>query len=208
MADCDRDFVINKLKNINDISSYDIYEFGIFTGGSFKHIYDNLCLINKIPNKIWGFDSFEGLPKEKENLPIYDGWEEGYFKIDDKNIIDTISNSINGSIKFELIKGYFENTLNDNFLKKNPKKAIYIDIDCDLYISTYVVLDFMFKNNLIANNCYISYDDWGGIEEYSGGESLAHKEIMEKYFVEYEEIFSKGDGKPHKHKVFLIKNFI
>ena len=83
------------------------------------------------------------------------------------------------------------------------KPAAYVDIDVDLYKSTVLALDFLFRNKLIQVGTLIGYHDWGGLEEFTGGESLAHKELTEKYGVVCEEIFRQGEGL-HVQKIFRV----
>lgn len=202
-----------------DISKKDIYEFGIYTGGSMMYIEQQLYKHNLKPNCVYGFDSFEGLPEEQNNLPLQNCWKKGgfdsreYFKKDNakdamnfiKDKLKTNTNNLSLDIQTILVGGFFQNTL-DKYLVKNYnlKPACLIDIDVDLYISTKQIFTFMFENRLIEKNTVIIYDDWGGVPEFTGGESLAHKEIMEKYNVKVKEIFSIGRRIPHIQKVFVV----
>jgi tRNA (mo5U34)-methyltransferase len=69
--------------------------------------------------------------------------------------------------------------------------ASFINIDCDLCISTYQALDFIFSNNLWQNGTIIRYNDW--FSTYISGEEQAHNEIMSKYNIEAIEIVNIGD---------------
>ena len=198
-----RNYCINQLKG-RDLTNFDIYEFGIYTGNSFKQIYEALQECKVRPSKIWGFDSFEGLPAEEPGVPIGEGWEQGKFRIDDPDIMGIISRSVDGSIPFELVKGYFHNSLNV-LLRPRLKQAVFIDIDSDLYISCFQILDYFFKNDLVAQGCFISYDDWGGVTEGEGGESKAHFDIMKKYKVDCAEVFSVGDK--NIEKAFVVRGY-
>lgn len=186
----------------------DIYLFGIYTGVSVQKIND--VIRNDLYHKIYGLDSFMGLPKEIENIKCFEGHKEGvfdsrqYFQENSiKKIQDIIYQKVNNQ-KLELIPGYYKDSLNENLLKeKQFKPAVFIDIDVDLYISTIDLLNFMFSNNLIQKNCVIYLDDFGGVELYTGGESLAWKEMTEKYNIKYKEIWSWENG-IHLSKVFVI----
>ena len=54
--------------------------------------------------------------------------------------------------------------------------ALYLQIDCDLYVSAYQALDWMLANKLVVAGTIIGYDDWttGG----EGGEAQAHHEVV------------------------------
>ena len=58
--------------------------------------------------------------------------------------------------------------------------------------------------NLELSPTIIYFDDWGGVPEYKGGESLAWLEFqkLSKYNVKV--LFDCGDGKPHRQKAFVI----
>ena len=197
-----RNYCIEQLKG-RDLTHFDIYEFGIYTGNSFKQIYEAMQECKVRPAKVWGFDSFEGLPAEAPGVPLGEGWEQGNFRVDDPDIMNIISRSVDGSIPFELVKGFFHDTLNAQLLPR-LKEAIFLDIDSDLYISCYEILDFFFSHRLIARGCLISYDDWGGAIGI-GGESKAHADIMQKYKVDCAEVFSVGDK--NIEKAFLVRNY-
>jgi hypothetical protein len=62
----------------------------------------------------------------------------------------------------------------------------------------------MFGNSLVKDGTVIYFDDWGATVEYEGGVSLAWKKSVDKYSIEYEEIFSVGT-RPYITKVFVIK---
>ena len=211
-----RNNAINYLNNIVNIGETDIYEFGINHGHSFYKINEYLLKNNIKPNKIWGFDSFVGLPKEKGGLKIISTWEEGCFNVKKEmgvntteEVIQNILKNNNTNIECEFVAGFYKDVLIDDIIKKKSlKKASFIDIDVDLYQSTIEVFEFFIQNDLFNDIVIINFDDWGGLPEYSGGESLAFKEMVEKYNLNATEIFTTGvnwvGGVNHVQKVFKI----
>lgn len=212
-----RQNAIKYIKDNIDVTNTDFYEFGINHGDSFYRLNAYIENYQLKPNKIWGFDSFVGLPREKEGLPIINGWEEGYFNVKQDmgvestdEVIKKILSKNNTSLPCEMIAGFFNKSLTTTLIKeKGLKKASFIDIDVDLYQSTIDVFDFMIQNDLIHDTCLVNFDDWGGVEEYTGGESKAFKEIIAKYKINVQEIFSTpvmkdGNGILHVQKVFKI----
>jgi hypothetical protein len=197
----------------SNTQDFDIYEFGVCSGKSVKEFLHYIP--NSKFNKIYGFDSFEGLPFDDTEPLWQECWSKGNFDSRKETSTDSpeaaskvIENFINNENYIPII-GYYNNVLNDDLLKKyNFKKALIVDVDVDLYSSAYTVLDFIFKNKLYQNGVTtIFYDDWGGsigFENHSSGESRAHKELTEKYNIKTEEIFSIGNEFPHVHKVFKI----
>jgi len=161
-------------------------EFGVHAGGSlrqFKKLYD-MFVPNASQNLMYGFDSFEGLPEETKDKNNPDYWSVGEFDL--SGVIPADLNENNG---YKMVKGWFENTLTSEFAESiKGKKIGLLHIDCDIYSSTYTVLDFCFSNNLIVPGTILVYDDWGVYRdtpnvktEFDMGEGLAHAEILKKY---------------------------
>jgi hypothetical protein len=207
-----REFVIKYIKENNiNISNRHNYQFGIYSGNTFIHIYRLFLKYNLIPEKIWGADSFIGLPEEEKNVDKNPIWVKNEFSSqylfgtnNNNEIINAIMNRIKDEdrkIDYEFIEGYFNESLNNNFLKKNPKPAFWIDVDVDLFVSTMDLLDFMFKNKLIVKGTILSYDDWDGINFWNGGECLAHYKMAEKYKVNFEKIRVS-----HDTQIFIVES--
>lgn len=161
-----------KIKN-NDDNLW--LEFGVATGNSINYISQFTS------NNIYGFDSFEGLPED---------W------IDDNNHI--LANkgvfSLNGNIpkvnnNVILIKGLFQDTL-DNFLDIHKNKKIsFVHIDCDLYSSTKFVLEKIYP--FLDKNCIIVFDELVNIKNDTN-ELRALNEFIDKYNISYKWIGMLG----------------
>lgn len=108
-------------------------EFGVFTGASINYIS------NFTNDKVYGFDSFEGLPEK---------WRDGFDKhaFNMNGVIPQVNSNV------ELIKGWFNETLPD-FIQKQNKKVSFIHIDSDLYSSAKYVLDVL--KPYIDKNCVV-----------------------------------------------------
>lgn len=184
---------------VTEIKTFgDIYEFGVYGGKSLSILIRDLKTVGIQYGKIFGFDSFIGLPEEDENTKKpnnygKDIWARGEFSsinLFKNNDIDYIKEYIRKKTDYIpiLIEGFFDKTLNEEIVKKyDMKKASYINIDCDLYISAYQALDFIFKYNLWQPGTVIRYDDWYGISS-DMGEIKAHNEIMLKYGIKCENL--------------------
>lgn len=195
-----RDFVRDWFKsNKIGVGDKDVYCFGIYTGWSCGQIGFDFKTNELEPNAFWGFDSFEGLPNETEGLYIHPDWGKGSFdsrKHFNENNSDIIINNITKSFTdrcgytIDMIKGFFSDSLTDNLvIEKNMKPACFVDMDVDIYVSTYQSMDWMARNGLIQNTLFY-FDDWANATEpYTFGESLALKEICEKYGYNYKEVW-------------------
>ena len=181
--DNNKRFIVENNKDF--LKGKSILEFGVYMGNSlstFSNLYDEFGL-EKV---FFGFDAFKGLPKETldENNPHY--WGEGVFMNGSVEMLNNI-------LPFVIIKdGWFEDTLNGETLKEVKQNKIgLIHMDCDIYTSTIQVLEWIVKNELLIDGCLIVYDDWGGhydkgVGEYECGEGKAHKEICEKYNLNFD----------------------
>lgn len=158
-------------------------EFGVWKGSSLSEIYDmyNDMIINN-ETIFYGYDSFLGLPEEvlDKNNPSY--WTKELFSLN--GVVPEILNNE----RIKIVKGFFSESLTDEFASTLTQKIGLLHIDCDIYTSTYDVLDFCFKNDLLVKGSIIMYDDWGGYleklgpgHEFEAGEGLAHVDIMKKY---------------------------
>lgn len=133
-------------------------EFGVHTGGTIKQIAQFTT------NKVYGFDSFEGLP---EDWPGMHG--KGHFACD---IPEDLPDNV------ELVVGLFQNTL-PKFIKKHKKeKVAFIHIDCDLYSSTKCIFDNL-KNNF-QDGSVIAFDELIGYTGWEDHEYKAFNEFLEE----------------------------
>ena len=206
-----RQFVAYYIKDNNiNVSNKDIYEFGVYTGGSFIRFQKLLMNLQIKCHSIYGFDSFIGFP-EKEG--IFEKETFNTLSVLNLSTIDEIIEILKQKILFSniptyFIPGFFKDSLNDHLLKQyNFKPAIMVDIDVDTYSATIECMEFLFQNNLIEKGTLIAYDDWGAFKEFTGGESKAHIELMNKYNVVVEEVFHYHYPPSLKwiQKVFIVK---
>ena len=198
----------------------DLYEFGVASGKSMVEIIN--CLKDKKLsfNCFHGFDSFIGMPQCSVE-PLWQGeWAEGNFNSQEmygcssvESTIEYLTENISPCLYedtqlLKFIPGFYKDSL-PLVDVESLRPAAIIDIDCDLYSSTYEVLDFMAKNRLIKEGTILIYDDWGGspgFETHSDGESKAHKEICEKYGIDAQLLLSVGNSFPHVHTFFVVRS--
>jgi hypothetical protein len=130
-------------------------EFGVASGRSLRRLR---CLIPK-QNKLYGFDSFEGLPEPWNGFPV------GAFKT---SVRPCLTNT-------ELVVGRFENTVG-KFARANPQHVSLMHIDCDLYSSTKVVL-WDFKDQIVPGTVAV-FDELFGYEGFEQHEYKALDEFI------------------------------
>lgn len=143
-------------------------EFGVYKGRSINHIAEKIY-----PKKVFGFDSFFGLP---ENDGKY--WQDHHFTLNGKNPKTFLENVC-------IIEGMFENTIEKFKHKYLANNHIsFLHIDCDIYSSTKVIFDQL--ENYIIPGTVIVFDEYWRYEEYYDHEMKAFLEYVLKNNIRYQ----------------------
>lgn len=149
---------------------YYYLEFGVWKGASSNYFSGFL-------NKLYCFDSFEGL---KEDW-IGTGGPKGDCNLDKK--IPKLNSNI------EPIVGWVEDTLED-FLEKHNPKINFIHFDMDTYSPTKFALEkvkpYLLKNSIILFDDMYSYIGW------ENGEYKALKEVFREDEFDYKAFNLEG----------------
>tara|TARA_R110001583_G_scaffold178083_2_gene333785 strand:+ start:10693 stop:11436 length:744 start_codon:yes stop_codon:yes gene_type:complete len=173
----------------------DYCEFGVFKGETFSHAC-NVGWPQEINMRFIAFDSFEGLPKPK-GLDAEGGYSSnfhhGEFACSQEDFEKNLRNNGVDMSNVISVKGWFEETLNDNTAKKlQIEKIAAAWIDGDLYESTVPILKFL--TSRISVGTIILFDDWRvfrNLPDY--GEQRACREWLdENPHISLREIFSFG----------------
>lgn len=158
----------------------DYIEFGVFSGGSFieayrtlKHAFGPYQKIHgertnhdiKELKRIWqnmrffAFDSFQGLPVLNGIDKEARDFAKGKYTCSEEVFCKNLSKAKVPLDKVVRVVGLFEETCNGKTIEKyNIKKASVIHIDCDLYSSTKIALEFI--RPLLTDGTIIIFDDW------------------------------------------------
>lgn len=157
-----------------------ILEFGVWKGDTIKVLRD----LFPLEYNVFGFDSFIGLPEDWVGTPC----KKGDFSNDGE--IPNIPN-------VTFYKGFFDETL-PSFVNTKADNIALLHIDCDLYSSTKVLLEYLYP--FIKVGTIIAFDEWyyHNDTNYNDHEQRAFLEFAEKYKVEYEFIPFKNPD-PYKH---------
>lgn len=197
--------------NLNKIiKELDIYQFGVYTGKSITEIIQQT---NGEYRNLYGFDSFVGLPEEvgdkdfslvssNPSLQVGAFSSKELFQTETiEECISKLNNALNADTnRIKFIPGFYKDSLLDKIVNDyDMKPASYIDIDVDIYSSTIECLDFMCRNQLIVPNTLIYFDDLGATpywQRAATGESLAFKEITDKYKMKSKLLYQAGNTIP------------
>ena len=158
----------------------DYLEFGVFRGASYISAYYTLrqCFDEVISNfgftmseadreatvsifgkmRFFAFDSFEGLP-EIVNSDNSGFFEKGQFSAS----LTEFENNLNAAgfprERGVIVNGWYDKTLTRAIRDEHRlSKAAVVHIDCDLYESTRVVLEFVAP--LLVDGTVLIFDDW------------------------------------------------
>ena len=191
-------FYLSSIENLDG----DYLEFGVYTGSSFCH--SMRCCTNarklnlNIENtKFFGFDSFEGFG-ELANDEKHSFYTDTNFATNYNRVLRRAQKASKG-LKFNLVKGYFSETLKNGPLNFGIQKARIIFIDSDTYSSA---LDAMnFSQTIIQEGTFIILDDYFSYKgSLNKGVAAAFKEFKESLKFETRDVLTYGMG----GKVFVI----
>ena len=149
------------------------FEFGVHSGSTINTL-SSFC------EKIYGFDSFEGLPEE---------WNPRYPKRTFK-----LAKPPKVKDNVELVIGWFSETL-PKFVEENDiDKINFINVDCDLYSSTKTIFENLGK--YIKSGTYIYFDEFLVKSNPIENEAKAFAEFLDEYNLDYDIMCSTGNQYP------------
>lgn len=186
---------VHYLSTIEDVEG-DYLEFGVFTGSSFCHSLrccKKSAKLNPkaIKTKFYGFDSFAGFGtlSEDDKHPFYT----------DENFATSLAavnkraQRVAGDIKFQLIPGFFSDSLKNGANQLGIVKSRIIFIDSDTYSSASEALTFCIPT--LQEGTFIVLDDY---YSYKGsqhkGVKRAFSEFIAQSKIEVRHVFTYGMG--------------
>jgi hypothetical protein len=131
----------------------DYIEFGVYAGFSLISAFHFAKWLKVDDMKFYGFDSFEGLPKEE----VLDKGKikQGDYSCPLSKVEYNLKKDKCDISRIKLIKGWFK----DVKIPEKIKKAAIINFDCDYYSSTRDALKLI--KPLLQEGTMIRFDDWG-----------------------------------------------
>tara|TARA_X000000368_G_scaffold374784_1_gene326711 strand:+ start:15 stop:773 length:759 start_codon:yes stop_codon:yes gene_type:complete len=159
----------------------DYFEFGCHRCRTFRMVLSEARKHNIDYMNFHAFDSFEGLPDRDEVDDSIDMWQKGVLATNEDEFLDLLKTHGLYLEKIKTIKGYYENSLNEQLKKEYLLKkqfASLITVDCDWYKSAIPVFDFI--EELLIEGTVIYLDDM-----FAGYKGQRSKGVA-KAFYEYE----------------------
>ena len=183
----------------------DYLEFGVYHGTSLSCMYEARQSASMPQMRLFGFDSFEGLPSSASGEDA-GTWAPGQYK---STMALTRSNLRRWGVPPEsvtLVKGWFSETCTPAMRTRlGLEHASVIMVDCDLYSSSREVLAFC--EPLIRKHAVLVFDDWhaSGLADRNMGEARAFTEFLaENPSLEAEELTGLNYKDKRDPMLFLV----
>ena len=186
---------VHYLSAIENIEG-DYLEFGVFTGSSFSHSIRCCQKMQKLNPKVlgtkfYGFDSFSGFGEiiEEDIHPFYtdENFSTSLAAVE-KRVARAAKN-----LGYQLVPGFFSDSLKDGPDSFGIKKARIIFIDSDTYSSASEAL--IFCTSVIQDGAFIILDDFYSYRgSNSRGVAKAFNEFIEKNKIQVRHVFTYGMG--------------
>ena len=138
----------------------DYCEFGVYTGRQFVHAYRAINKSSKSKKeRFYAFDSFEGLPKIEPIDMVYPSFAQGGLAATQAEFVENLKKFKVDLSRVEIVSGWYSETLQKSLPAQIGLSQVAIAlIDCDLYASAIVVLDFL--TDLLVDGSILIFDDW------------------------------------------------
>lgn len=156
----------------------DYLEFGVYNGSTLAIVHDLLATRERTSSRLFGFDSFEGLPPEA-NTEDNNIWMSGQYRCPEDFARDFLTERGVDWQRVNLIKGWFSDTCKPSTKARHEMtKAGIIMIDSDLYSSAVEALAFC--EPMIGQHTLIIFDEYypGGRDDRFLGEEKAFAEFL------------------------------
>jgi O-methyltransferase len=129
-------------------------EFGVWTGRTFVEAW-RIGRRTGTPRRYFAYDSFEGLP-EVQGEDQTGRWTTGEFSHSRRSFEARLRRARVPSSDVEIVEGFFDRTLEPSV--DEPREVAIAWVDCDLYISTVPVLNFLADR--LSQGAILLFDDW------------------------------------------------
>lgn len=136
----------------------DYLEFGCGSNvRSFRLAYKYKTL-ERMPLRLFAFDSFEGLP-EPTGIDRHEQWQKAAMAVSIEQFRAVLASQDAGPSDFHPVEGLYEQTLRGHSpADYGIEKAAFVMIDCDLYASASLALQFV--ADVLTDGSILAFDDW------------------------------------------------
>ena len=192
--------VAGTLADGKDVLPKTYFEFGCHSARTFSTVINAVNYLDIKNFKFYAFDSFKGLPTT--NI-LEDGiFVKGQYLTSKNNFIKLVKKYTGcGPEKYDIIEGYYQDSLNKDLMKQLPKIGVVL-IDVDLYSSTKLVLDHI--KDLLVEGSLIIFDDWYCFPEAS---NKGQKKAFDMFCQENNLVFKEWKNIGNFGKSFFLHSF-
>lgn len=170
-----------EFKKINEVPG-DYFEFGLWRGKTFTYAHRLARRYNCNGMKLWGFDSFSGLPQIDDARDSV--WSAGQFACSEGEFREILRRAGVAEKDYELVPGYYEQSLDDALhARLAGSHAAIVYIDCDLYVSTLQALNFL--KRYLVNGSIVCFDDFYC---YKGNPDQGEQKALREFLVNNSDI--------------------
>ena len=148
-----------------------IVEFGVFRGDWLLRLIE-ACERNGIRRPMFGFDSFEGLPRPSAEHDL-DCWSEGDYAASVEDVGRRLEVARRANVT--LVKGWFNATLHAT-PAQGIREIAFARVDCDLYEPAVDCLEYLAGR--LSDGAILVFDDW--TFDLAKGETRAFAEWVER----------------------------
>ena len=132
----------------------DYLEFGVYRGSSFVTAYQSARRHGLHGMRFFAFDSFEGLPDGEGDVH-----SKGEYVCTEETFTQIATKAGVPRDVLQVVGGFYDQTLNASTKSERAlQKASVVYVDCNLYSSTKLVLEFI--EDLIDVGSILMFDDW------------------------------------------------
>lgn len=179
--DYDRNEFLRKVMNFVSESKMagDYLEFGVYKGSNFVNAI-RIAKGKRLERmKFYAFDSFEGLPDIAGVDLEFKQFKSGELSFSLNKFEDNLRKNGVDFSKIVIVRGFFKDTLVIKIKSGlGIKSAAVIWVDCDLYESTTLVLNFVI--DYITDGTILVFDDWYHFRgDPNKGEQRAFREWLQ-----------------------------
>jgi hypothetical protein len=164
-------------------------------------MYDALLQLKLDHVRLFGFDSFMGLPPEVRSE---DGgvWKPGQFACPRQVTADNLALKGVPTNRVFLVEGWYKDTLKHNASTYGIQTVSMVMVDCDTYSSARMVLDFIYP--LLDRTTAIIFDDWklNDLDIKGMGEYRAFNEFVTRH---QDLSIEALRGYNRKSKIFIVR---
>lgn len=137
----------------------DYFEFGVFRGGTFLSAGQTVEALALDHVRLYGFDSFEGLPPAEGIDATDPRFFEGQFSCSRPEVEANLESNGMDMDRVVLIEGFFSDSLTEELRSAHVFKPVAVALlDCDYYSSTMEALDWLAP--YMRAGSVLLFDDW------------------------------------------------